>query len=86
LVADSTVQAPKPHLGGCQRCPKRGSIVWIVGGIGEFLLDLEQRLVIRNAILEQLPIGGSDVRCEIVPEDRDAPVAHAKKATPRGYS
>ncbi len=45
----------------------------------KLLLDLKQRLFSRNAILEKLAIGGTDVTGQIVPEDRGARVAHVGK-------
>src|SRR5438445_1199307 len=79
LVSDSVVEPTQLHLSSCKRRPESSSVVWIVRRVRKLLLDLKQRLSSRNAVLEKLAVGGTDVRRQIVPEDRGARVAHGGK-------
>jgi hypothetical protein len=79
LVSDSVVEPTELHLGSCKRGPESCSIVWIVRRVRKLLLDLEESLFSRDAVLQKLAVGGPDVTCQIVPEDRGARVAQAGK-------
>ena len=79
MVSDSAVEPTESHLGSGKRGPESSAVIWIVRRVRKFLLDLKQRLFIGNAVFEKLAVGGSDVRGQIVPEDRSARVAHVGK-------